>query len=700
MVNEKQTKRERNIRSKLMAAIAMLLVSSIMMVSTTYAWFTLSTAPEVTGITTSVASNGNLEIALSPASGVGTDVADATTQTQGWLQKNLTWGNLLDLSDASYGLASLTLAPAELAATGDATNGYVLNAGAALATPSYGSDGRISELKADAAIASKSGTGYAALTGDETFTYGIRAIGTSSGQSEQQKNFKTNVNAIITYANAAISAASNSLSQNGNALASMLVQHAEAGESDANNYAIHVPALVQLTSDLKSASTNIENALKAAVLASVSTLAEKTADGATLYTTVYNTLKSAATLNEMETILTQNNITMPTEYNTIKTKLATLQGKIDDAYADAQALLAIVDTDEDGKVDGTTATVDDKEVFTPTATVTWSNAGEVLTALMNTSGTIKVSGYTISQIKEKMNDMTFLLGLATNCQIELGAGSGVYYDMAELTGNIQAKTTATVTARGMTVTLDNVIIKTTYSANVSLLPVLKTYLNDTVTPTGGASVVDAFYGYVIDLMVRTNAADSYLKLQTTAAQRVYADSASEATMGGGSTFIFKTTDADDVASINDLCKSIRVVFFDPTNDANTIFGLAKVTTVVISEAATGVTLENGDAEIEYTITGSLELCQMTADANNTGLYIAGDVLTAENSTEPTKLCALTQNVPQAISAMVYLDGNDVTSSDVLADENVVGMLNLQFASSATLNPMMNSDLFNATEPTT
>lgn len=52
------------VRKKLMGAVAMLLVASIMVVSSTYAWFTLSTAPEITGISTSVGANGNLEIAL------------------------------------------------------------------------------------------------------------------------------------------------------------------------------------------------------------------------------------------------------------------------------------------------------------------------------------------------------------------------------------------------------------------------------------------------------------------------------------------------------------------------------------------------------------------------------------------------------------------------------------------------------------
>jgi hypothetical protein len=80
---------------------------------------------------------------------------------------------------------------------------------------------------------------------------------------------------------------------------------------------------------------------------------------------------------------------------------------------------------------------------------------------------------------------------------------------------------------------------------------------------------------------------------------------------------------------------------------------------------------------------------MVGDATNT-LFTAGEKLESQN------LCPLSQNIPQAISAMVYLDGNDVTSSDVLANGNIVGALNLQFASDAELKPMENSELRNGT----
>ena len=47
-------------------AVALLFVMSIsMMASATFAWVTLSRSPQISGLATTVATNGNLEIALS-----------------------------------------------------------------------------------------------------------------------------------------------------------------------------------------------------------------------------------------------------------------------------------------------------------------------------------------------------------------------------------------------------------------------------------------------------------------------------------------------------------------------------------------------------------------------------------------------------------------------------------------------------------
>ena len=88
------------IRSKLMAAASMLMVGVIMMVSSTYAWFTLSTAPEVKNISTTVAGNGSLEIALMPTDGTFSGItAGAVGSTASVVDKNTKWGNQIILSE-------------------------------------------------------------------------------------------------------------------------------------------------------------------------------------------------------------------------------------------------------------------------------------------------------------------------------------------------------------------------------------------------------------------------------------------------------------------------------------------------------------------------------------------------------------------------------------------------------------------------
>lgn len=132
---------------KLMGAIAMLLVASIMMSATSYAWFVLSTAPEVTDLTTTAGANGALEIALQSnkaggsgradiLSGVGQSTASKDAQTA-----NTYWGNVVDLSKG-YGLEHITLYPARLN-----LNGGVVNTTSMLSIPTFGTDGRVTSLK-------------------------------------------------------------------------------------------------------------------------------------------------------------------------------------------------------------------------------------------------------------------------------------------------------------------------------------------------------------------------------------------------------------------------------------------------------------------------------------------------------------------------------------------------------------------------
>lgn len=169
------------IRSKLMAAASMLMVGVIMMVSSTYAWFTLSTAPEVKNISTTVAGNGSLEIALMPTDGTFSGItAGAVGSTASVVDKNTKWGNQIILSENTatgdyYGLNSISLNPASLnytKAEGAAEATFVADKPLAIAT--YGFDGRIDELSGDnIGVKGKAADSKQFNTGD----YGVRAIG-------------------------------------------------------------------------------------------------------------------------------------------------------------------------------------------------------------------------------------------------------------------------------------------------------------------------------------------------------------------------------------------------------------------------------------------------------------------------------------------------------------------------------------------
>jgi hypothetical protein len=191
----------KNLRKKLMAAIAMLCVSAVMLTGVSYAWFTLSTNPEVSGVKANISANDNLEIALDNGYASGTDVDDASKDTNNAPNGKIntgnpyTWGNLVSLDTAFSNeyVKKLTLKPVQYTATGTTvTFNY----------PQYGADGRIGTFKklSAYAISDHSSATYAAtdstiksvnlygedntLAGNKTFdavsvTYWLRSNETS-----------------------------------------------------------------------------------------------------------------------------------------------------------------------------------------------------------------------------------------------------------------------------------------------------------------------------------------------------------------------------------------------------------------------------------------------------------------------------------------------------------------------------------------
>ena len=187
------------LRERVVAVALLLAMSASMLSSASFAWLTISRSPEVTAVNTTVAANGNLEIALVTGeednitppgdSKVGDSSA---TKGQSVTAANITWGNLVNLADPSYGLEKMVLRPA------------LLNESALSDRPlwgaAYGEDGRTAELDSDFAYATWEPADEA--TGrDEGFAIsdklGVRAITSvvESESSEYQKLYKNRMKA-------------------------------------------------------------------------------------------------------------------------------------------------------------------------------------------------------------------------------------------------------------------------------------------------------------------------------------------------------------------------------------------------------------------------------------------------------------------------------------------------------------------------
>ncbi|MBR2902935.1 MAG: hypothetical protein IKC38_07010 [Clostridia bacterium] len=152
------------------AAVAFMLVLSLVMISaTSYAWYTMASAPEVSNVSTTVSANGNLEIALSDLDGLAPDSTKIGDSKKGVMESNLAWSNLLNLS-GNYGIENLILRPA----TFTTSSKYFLS------SVSYTDGGRVEGETTNFGFTQwtvvDAQLGYYDFVVPSTTTYGVRAI--------------------------------------------------------------------------------------------------------------------------------------------------------------------------------------------------------------------------------------------------------------------------------------------------------------------------------------------------------------------------------------------------------------------------------------------------------------------------------------------------------------------------------------------
>lgn len=661
-----------SIRAKLISAVAMLLVAVIMVVSSTYAWFTLSTAPEVTGITTQIGANGALEMALLPAdgniAGITSQVGDSSIAMK---DKNITWGNLVDLSDyAIYGLDKILLYPSAL--NMDAETGNIL--GAPVQIPMYGPDGRVDKLDTTKTMTSI----YDAV--NENFSagkggFGVRAIGAASGMTELQLAYRNSRSQAANATAAATTLAAQILNGNGSALANIAIEYA-VDVSKASFDKDDVDALRALVDGLQGttdaegkvvtvgAITSIEKAYKLYIAAFATSKAAQTAKiDEKLALSIYN-----AAVND--------NVSLANVVTMLGSHLETLAPNIK-ASIDKLAVTRTQVSAADSVLDGLEATL----ATNPEATFKWDDIKGAMTPLANPSNMV-VNDKSVSGLKENLGDLVSSITSQGGLIVSMQSGAGVFADIADHCGDYSASVTIEevvyggITLKGMTARMN-----TKTSENPTFLAVTATAAETASSPAGSATdsalPFSEFYGYVIDMAFRTNAAESNLLLQTEATDRIYGDeNNNEQTMGHGSTMTYTTLDPnftpDQMAT---LMECLRIVFFTPdTKGAN----LGKV--LVHAKLDMSKKTING-TEVSAPI-------MLYKVENGEEVFLDG------SEGKAPVITALTQNTPTAVSVMVYLDGERLTNADVSATvaQSMTGSMNLQFASSAKLVPMENGNL--------
>ena len=578
-------------RKKLTAAIAMLLIAALMVVTATYAWFTLSTSPEVTGITTTVGANGNLEIALGSSDNWGdpslitSAVGDSNLAI---IQKNLTWGNIVDLSAADYHLNDIILNPARLNIQGGKIGA------SPLLTPTYGNDGRVAELMANT---------VSGIFADGSFKdggNGVRVLGTASGMTDQQLAYRNAKSNIANAASSANAKAAASLNESGSELADIIVKHATSEGEDTNTY--NIEFIGSMITKLTDANAQYETVVRQYfIAAAASKLSEKAA-----YDAAVTAINEAAITDLITNGI--NEITLPD--GPVKS-IAGIYTANAEAIADATTKLG---------------TVADKTA------ATWTETREVLNPLVKTDN-VTVNGFAASEVKNNINALATAV-MGEGLKVEMPSGSGVYSNFADVGGNYSSSITISELTYG-SVKLTNINATMTtkctnnYAANI-------VYPAAPAGATGAGTKITDSYGYALDFWFRTNASGSDLLLQEEGQQRVYHDSTNAATMGGGSYMEFESTNANfTTENVEKLMQAIRIVFADKEGAplAYAKLGASAVTGSKVKAPIElwAATVED-DGKITYTGDAKLDKQKITALTANTPtaisvyVYLDGDVV--------------------------------------------------------------------------
>ncbi len=511
-------------KKKLFIIPLVLLMSLALLISATFAWFTMSRAPEISGITTQVGANGSLEIALlnndtfmdpsSIKSGIGSSAASTTVQ-----QSNITWGNVVDLSSDSYGLDKVTLKPARLNLTAGEDNEYVVN-GNLLSVPTYNVDGRLQNFYTDTITAAFKGYDFTYYPDENG--YGVRGIGSIQELSPQQSAFTNARSLVPSYQVAARSAIEAIWNANGAKLFDIAYRRG-IGET---SFTRSDTALLRDTAErLQSALTYMDAAVRQSAIGFAATQEESYS--------IFKDLKSDIEKAEILSDALLARTYFPSYILDAAAKLENAQSLVESALDEYSNLMW-------------------QESYT------WSEINALYRYVIHPETTY-INDVTFYDV----NAETLILADST---ITLTESSGAFYDAAVLLGEYDVL---------FSYSDDTVMQVRTLNSETALLENVTTYLKSS-TAKGDYALkavsLDEVYGYALDFAFRTNA-KSNLQLQTSAKPIVESGSENEAQIEGNGSYMRFSSSYLNSDQVKMMMNAIRVGFLD---NRSALVGVAKL----------------------------------------------------------------------------------------------------------------------------
>ncbi|MBQ7398622.1 MAG: hypothetical protein IJW09_07370, partial [Clostridia bacterium] len=708
------------LKEKVLATALLVILAFAMATTSTFAWLVLSRAPEVSNVSTTVAANGNLEIALASGSLEALIAPGASAvgdSNKDLLERNITWGNLINLADPAYGLEELTLRPAML--------NYSSLAESPLYGAIYGEDGRIKTLSSNFAYASwvppQNGLPGKFIIPQEGQA-GVRVIASTTVSAEgfwaQYEILKSSASSL----NATVGTNYIGVTQNSKWMTSLanVMGAYMTGVLNDTDETIASADLINLY-DMLVAFSNVM-AAEANAMAEMANLQTFINEGKaeisfTKYTadTLFDLVganESATNTNLKNRGLQITNLHLfKTDYDNIQ-KYTEIIGGLKNSSCKSSAIKEVVDglvTVSECTLNGKTVAQLAADKSSAISAVLGGNNNAVITngliyrfeqrigAYMevktkipvkyiistSVSATITTSAVPPSDFSK---DEAYAISMSENASDE-GRGEMVANDpyglaldfwirtnaqnaYLTLQGNVLTETTE-ITATGTDMNNNTVDL---YTATMSA----KDETGETITYT-----VDVYKSgdqwYTTDHVSITPESEPTLKkieVETVVGyegdNRVWEGSpglnlsVNSTTQGSGSCYVYYADTPEDQARSLELLKSMRVAFIDINGN-------------LLAEAKM-------DTEHFYADSGKV-IVPLVLDIDNCidlGMNAMGETTYA--------ITALEQNVPMFVTAIIYLDGTELGNEDVLSASSIQGQFNIQFGSNIDLNAIEDETL--------